>query len=102
MVLVAYRAIQTQLRPQLHPRIDARLSIYFRRTALSRKPSPETELRTVRRELKKWKAGYDERVKDCTAFRMRAIKAEEESADWKRRFDLLLARSPPTSKGDGQ
>lgn len=67
---------------------------------MSRKPSPETELRTVRREIKRWKAGYDERVKDCTAFRLRAIKAEEEAADWRKRFDLLLARTPAKPGAD--
>ena len=61
---------------------------------MSRKPSVETELRTVRAEFKRYRAAYDERIRDCTAFRLRAIKAEEECAEWKRRFDLLLDRTP--------
>ena len=61
---------------------------------MSRKPSPETELRAVRAEFSRFQATYDERIRECTAFRLRAIKAEEECAEWKRRFDLLLERTP--------
>ncbi len=65
---------------------------------MSKKRSPATELRSLRSELKRWRTGYDERVKDCTAFMMRATKAEQECAEWKRRFDLLLARTPEAPK----
>ncbi len=66
-----------------------------------RKPSAETELRTVRRELKLCKA---ERTKDVTLmqqYRARATKAEQELATWKQRFDRLLWSTGKVEDGAG-
>lgn len=49
--------------------------------------------------LRKAKADFAQLVKDCNTirierdtFRARATKAEQESAEWKARFDILLRR----------
>lgn len=59
---------------------------------MGRTVSDATALRRVKAELAQW-------IKDCgamrverDAFRSRATKAEQESAEWKARFDILLRR----------
>lgn len=63
-----------------------------------RKPSPETEVRNLRRELSR--ANEELRSLRLIAGReqARGVKAEAECAEWKRRFDLLLARTPEASR----
>ena len=61
---------------------------------MSKAPSDATQLRTMRRELKRT---HDELIfskRMVLEARGRASRAEGELADWKRRFDLLLARTP--------
>ena len=61
---------------------------------MSKKPSPETQLRTATREIHH----LISRVAACSteraAYRVRATQAEQEATEWKRRFDQLLARMP--------
>lgn len=59
-----------------------------------RKPSAETEVRSLRRELAEVKALSAQRGIEANTFRSRATRAEQEVAEWKRRFDALLARTP--------
>ena len=59
-----------------------------------RQPSPQTELRNLRRDLKRTEEDLRAVKQAAEAYRSRATKAEQETAEWKRRFDLLLARTP--------
>lgn len=63
-----------------------------------KKPSAETELRNLKRDYRdcqgiarKWESLAQE-------YRTRATKAEQEVAEWKRRFDVLLERTPKESE----
>jgi chromosome segregation ATPase len=60
---------------------------------MSRKPSAETELRHVKRQLKAHDTALKETRIQLNEYRGRATKAESEAADWRKRFDLLLART---------
>lgn len=60
---------------------------------MSRKPSAETELRNVKRELNRVLGDCADMRAERDNFRARATKAEQEAADWRRRFDLLLEKS---------
>ena len=62
---------------------------------MSRMPSDATQLRNVRREVKALKAERAQLVGEREQYRARATKAELEAADWRRRFDMLLLRTPP-------
>lgn len=61
---------------------------------MSKLPSPETQLRTERRENKALREQLHAARSDCAAYRTRATKAEQEGAEWKRRFDALLKIVP--------
>lgn len=61
---------------------------------MSRKPSPETEVRYLRAELRREQKLHGHTKMDRDGYRTRATKAEQECAEWKRRFDVLLARTP--------
>jgi hypothetical protein len=61
---------------------------------VSKKPSVETELKTVKRMLRDMTERETRAVNTCELYRQRATKAEQEAAEWRRRFDLLLARTP--------
>jgi hypothetical protein len=61
---------------------------------MSRKPTPETELKTVKRELRQSQEDAAKWLRDANTYRARAMQAEQECADWRKRFDLLLARTP--------
>lgn len=69
---------------------------------MSRKPSPETELRTVRRELKEARSLKDEYQREAMVLRGQLNKSQAETGEWKRRFDMLLAKAKsfdvPTSE----
>lgn len=60
---------------------------------MSRKPSAETELRNVKRELKRAREACADMRAELDGFRARATRAEQEAAEWRRRFDLLLEKS---------
>jgi hypothetical protein len=61
---------------------------------MSRMPSAETQLRAERRENNALRSQLEAARIDCTAYRTRATKAEQEVAEWKRRFDALLKIVP--------
>lgn len=68
--------------------------------ATMRAPSAETQLRRVRSDLRAAEKSARENMELAAQYRLRATKAEQELAEWKRRFDLLLARAPePPPKG---
>jgi molecular chaperone GrpE (heat shock protein) len=63
---------------------------------------PETEIRNLKRQVKDWqKAEWRVRAElnklrtEVDAYRARATKAEQECAEWKARFDVLLRREEP-------
>lgn len=64
---------------------------------MSRAPSEATQLKTAKRELKETKEALGRMQEMANAYRARASKAEQEVAEWKARFDLLLKRDgvPP-------
>ena len=61
---------------------------------MSRKPSPETELRNLRRSQNRLDKLAVHLSSERDRYRIRATKAEQEAAEWKQRFDALLARVP--------
>ena len=67
---------------------------------MSRKPSTETELKTLRRDYKRMSDAQKETLRELTAYRGRATKAETEAAEWRRRFDILLSREPTLTASD--
>ena len=57
---------------------------------MSRPPNPATELRNLRRMLRDaHKTASTETIR-ANHYRERATKAEQECAEWRRRFDALL------------
>lgn len=58
--------------------------------AVSRKPSPETELRSVKRELREAKEDLSRCRLSMAEYRARATRAEQSCAEWQQRFDALL------------
>ena len=67
---------------------------------MPKKPSAETELKRVKAELRKKTELVREYHDDAYGQRHRAIKAEQECSEWKRRFDLLLERTPKAEVTD--
>jgi hypothetical protein len=61
---------------------------------MARQASVETRLRTALRAWKVASADSYEARKEAAGYRARATKAEQEVAEWKARFDALLARTP--------
>ena len=56
------------------------------------------ELRAAKRDIATLTIALDLARKGCTEYRTRASKAEQECAEWKARFDLLL-RQPAQTRG---
>ena len=59
---------------------------------MAKAPSPVTELRTTKALLKRAIADCSAITAERNAYRFRANKAEQEVAEWKARFDVLLRR----------
>lgn len=57
---------------------------------MSKKPSVETQLRTLKRLHSLTQRHLDIACQKLKAEQERATKAEQTSAEWKRRFDMLL------------
>jgi len=57
---------------------------------MSKPPSTETLLRTERARARDLDRMLEIAKKDATYYRVRATTAEQELAEWKRRFDALL------------
>lgn len=62
---------------------------------MARLPSAETQLRSARSDLRAANKRAHELQGLAESYRLRATKAEQEAAEWKKRFDALLARTPP-------
>ena len=60
---------------------------------MARSPSDATQLRTARAELKRVSIELSTVKMQLETCRGRATKAEQECADWRNRFDLLLAKA---------
>lgn len=66
-----------------------------------RKPSPETENRTLRRELKQEKTKHAQ-CRGRNALLQSLLEARgKEVEEWKGRFDALLRRDSQNGGGDG-
>lgn len=61
---------------------------------MSKPPSVATQLRHATRDINSLRLSLSIQCSEVEKFRARATKAEQECAEWKRRFDLLLAREP--------
>lgn len=59
---------------------------------MSKTQSDATALRLLKQDYKRLKADYDRASEQFRESRGRATRAEQELADWKRRFDLLLQK----------
>lgn len=55
---------------------------------------PETEIRNLKQNVKILTATVDAMRAERDLFRSRATKAEQDAAEWRKRFDALLARVP--------
>lgn len=66
---------------------------------MARPPSPETQLRTTRALIRGLEKELARARQQVTDYRARATKAEQESAEWKRRFDILLQRDEQKKGG---
>jgi hypothetical protein len=60
---------------------------------MSRKPSPETELRNLRREFREVLKSKNDYQREAMALRGQLNKAYAETGEWKHRFDQLLAKA---------
>lgn len=60
---------------------------------MSRKPSLETEVRNVKRELKVEIARRNEYQREAMVLRGQLNKSQAETGEWRRRFDMLLAKA---------
>lgn len=58
-----------------------------------RKPSAETELRSVKRELRETTAVKEQYRQEAMVLRGQLNKAQAETGEWKRRFDMLLEKA---------
>jgi predicted nucleic acid-binding Zn-ribbon protein len=61
---------------------------------MSRKASDTTLLRAARSELREQQRQINTMRIELAHYRGRASKAESEEADWRKRFDILLERTP--------
>lgn len=61
---------------------------------MSKQPSEATQIRNLNRDLRDRDAQLSRLKATVNEYRARATKAEQECAEWKRRFDLLLERTP--------
>lgn len=70
---------------------------------MSRKPSPETELRNLRRQWRDAVAEKNEYQREAMILRGQLNKSQAETGIWMRRFDALLAKCKgfdPTVSGE--
>lgn len=58
-----------------------------------RKPSPETELRTVKRQLREAIDLKNQYQREAMVLRGQLNKAYAEAGEWKHRFDMVLAKA---------
>ena len=60
---------------------------------MSRKPSPETELRNLKRELREAVSLKNQYQHEAMVLRGQLNKSQAETGEWKRRFDMLLTKA---------
>jgi hypothetical protein len=60
---------------------------------MAKAQSEATQLRKARADLKRATMRLNTVTMQCEAYRVRATKAEQDCADWKSRFDLLLTKA---------
>lgn len=65
---------------------------------MGRPASDTTLLRQARSELRVWKKRWEETMRERNQYLSRVNRAEAEALEWKRRFDILLARQPETQE----
>lgn len=58
---------------------------------MAKAPSPETQIRNLKRQLKAMTADMAEYRLQARVYEGRLTKAQQECAEWKKRFDALLA-----------
>lgn len=66
---------------------------------MGRQASDKTMLASERRLVRRLRTEMAEVQTALNTYRFRATKAEQELVEWKKRFDLLLARTPQLSAG---
>lgn len=59
---------------------------------MAKKPSAETQLRVLKRDLEAASRSAAKFAAAAETYRVRATKAEQDAAEWKRRFDMLLGK----------
>jgi hypothetical protein len=59
---------------------------------MAREPSTETKLRTAKADIRRLYIELARANQAASEYRARATKAEQEAAEWKQRFDVLLRR----------
>lgn len=59
---------------------------------MSRQPSEATQLRAAKSEIRSLEKALDQSRALTRELNARATKAEQEAAEWKTRFDILLRR----------
>jgi hypothetical protein len=64
---------------------------------MAKAPSIETQLKTARAELRKLHIDLLREQQQVAHYRARTMKAEQEVAEWKQRFDILLRRDQEQS-----
>jgi hypothetical protein len=57
---------------------------------MAKAPSVETQLRTARADIRRLTFELARANQQATAYRTRATQAEQDAAQWKQRFDILL------------
>lgn len=61
---------------------------------MSRPQSDATQITSLRRQLREAERDMRTVESQRDVYRTRATKAEQEAAEWKARFDILLSRDP--------
>ena len=67
---------------------------------MPRQPSTETQLRTAKADIRRLNIELQRAQQQVSAYRERATKAEQDAAQWKHRFDILLVITKDGPKKD--
>lgn len=59
---------------------------------MGKEQSPQTEIRNLRREVRRLRDDLAREKTTAEAYRRRATIAEQDAAEWRRRFDSLLSK----------
>lgn len=59
---------------------------------MAKAPSEATQIRNLKAQLKSVQLALESVAKERDQYRVRATKAEQEAAQWRERFDILLRR----------